>query len=87
MSAPLECTTVPISKNVKICWKDIVVNVQLVSKDFKIIVLMLMNVKTILVLSRILSVMIQLDLSFANVDQVIFKYIKLFKLQGYRKGF
>ena len=48
---------------------------------------MLMNVKTILVLSRILSVMIQLDLSFANVDQVIFKYIKLFKLQGYRKGF
>ena len=87
MSAPLECTTVPISKNVKICWKDIVVNVQLVSKDFKIIVLMLMNVKTILVLSRILSVMIRLDLSFANVDQVIFKYIKLFKLQGYRKGF
>ena len=78
MSAQLELTNVPISKNVKICWKDIVVNVQPVSKDFKIIVLMLMNVRIILVLSPIRSVMIRLDRSFANVDQVIFKFIRFF---------
>ena len=78
MNAQLELTNVLISKNVKICWKDIVVNVQLVSKDFKIIVLMSTNAKIILVLSQIRSVMTRLDRSFVNVDQVIFKFIKIF---------